>query len=216
MLKVMTMQSIPENILAKGDYIFMKPDVTESEFWELTNEDSNCELIDGVLIIHSPASEEHESLFRQIISIIQLNLDASREGKVYGSRFVMRLSEKWNPEPDIIVVTPDKYSNIKSTHLEGPAAIAIEILSKSSKDIDLQKKLPKYLTAGVKETWIVDPQRKILSVHDARGTVEYGNPSAATLIKSNVLQHLTFQVNWIWDREKYSTLDIAKIIIERK
>ncbi len=193
----------------------MKPGVTEEEFWEYANEDSNYELIDGVLIIHSPASEEHESIFKHLLSIFQLNLDASGEGKVYGSRFVMRLSSKWNPEPDIIVVTPQNYRNIKETHFEGPADIAVEIISRSSVEIDTQKKLPKYLDAGVKEVWIVDPQEKKITLHTNKGKEEYKDPNVPTFIESSVLKQFTFQVTWIWNRDDFSILDIAKIIMEK-
>lgn len=40
-----------EKMLDK-EYIIFQPDVTEEEFFEFANEDTNCELIDGVLVIH--------------------------------------------------------------------------------------------------------------------------------------------------------------------
>ena len=55
---------VPSQLNLKGDdYLLMKFNVSEDEFWEVANEDSNFELINGVLIIHSPASTEHEELF---------------------------------------------------------------------------------------------------------------------------------------------------------
>ena len=57
----------------------------------------------------------------------------------------MRLSEAWNPEPDILVVTSKRVENIKNILLDGPADIVIEILSKATREIDITKKLLKYL-----------------------------------------------------------------------
>ena len=37
----------PQKIILKGDYLIYQPDISEEEFWELANEDSNFELIDG-------------------------------------------------------------------------------------------------------------------------------------------------------------------------
>ncbi|MBD3253892.1 MAG: hypothetical protein GF383_02315 [Candidatus Lokiarchaeota archaeon] len=55
---------VPSRLNLKGDdYILMKFNVSEDQFWEIANEDSNFELINGVLIIHSPAPTEHEELF---------------------------------------------------------------------------------------------------------------------------------------------------------
>ena len=37
-------------------------DVTEEMFDELVDEDTKAELIDGVMIVHSPASMEHDDI----------------------------------------------------------------------------------------------------------------------------------------------------------
>ena len=37
-------------------FIIFKPQVTEKEYYEFATEDISCELIDGMLIIHSPAT----------------------------------------------------------------------------------------------------------------------------------------------------------------
>ena len=42
-------------MVLKDEYTVLKPDVSEEEFWEISNEDTNFELLDGVLYIHSPA-----------------------------------------------------------------------------------------------------------------------------------------------------------------
>ncbi len=51
------------------EYLILQPDVSEEEFWEYANEDTNCELINGVLIIHPPASEVHESIFKYLLTL---------------------------------------------------------------------------------------------------------------------------------------------------
>ena len=39
----------PEQILLKGEYIVFKPDISEEEFWEISNEDTNFELINLII-----------------------------------------------------------------------------------------------------------------------------------------------------------------------
>mgnify|MGYP006289565991 CR=1 FL=1 len=203
----------PKNLKIEGEYIILKPDVSEDEFWEISDEDSNFELINGVLLIHSPASEEHEDIFRYLQTILSIFLEKTSKGRIYGSRFVMRLSKKWNPEPDLIIITPENYQNIKPNHYEGPADIAIEILSKSTKEVDLEKKVPKYLESGVKEVWIIDPEDRKIFIHFPEKIIEYADPEAEQMIESNILKELPLEVRWIWNREKYPTIDIIKKII---
>ena len=200
----------PKDVILEGDYIIMKPGVSEEEFWGLANEDSDYELIDGVLIIHSPASEEHEDIFAHLTSILRFYLQEYKLGKLYGSRFVMRLSPKWNPEPDIMIITPPNYNRIGKTRLEGPADIVIEILSKATKETDMTKKLPKYLEAGVQEVWIIDPEEKEIKIITSQEELTWKGTQSEEFLTSKVLKDLKLQVKWIWDREKYPSNEILK------
>ena len=42
----------------------------------------------------------------------------------------------------------------------------IEIVSSSSRQMDYYKKLFKYRTAGVREYWVVDPEKEFVTVHN--------------------------------------------------
>jgi hypothetical protein len=70
----------PEKVLEGGEYVFLKPDVSEEEFWELANEDSNFELVDGVLMIHFPASKENEEIFLNLSKILGFFLEETNQG----------------------------------------------------------------------------------------------------------------------------------------
>lgn len=199
-----------EEKLLEGEYMISQPNVSEEVFWEYANEDSNCELINGVLIIHSPASKEHEDIFGYLYTLFRLYLEKNKEGKVYGSRFVMRLSKKWSPEPDIVIILPNNYSNIKDTYYNGPADLIVEILSPGTKELDLDKKLPKFLKAGVKEVWIVDPEKKGLTIHHKNDKKDYPNPKSDDIVISSILPDFKFKVKWLWDREKYTVIDVFK------
>ncbi len=75
-------------------FTILKHDVSEEEFFEFSTEDISCELIDGVLIIHSPASLQHENIFQLLLTLLRLFLDKTNYGKVIGSRFPMRFGKK--------------------------------------------------------------------------------------------------------------------------
>ena len=203
-----------EEKLLEGEYIICQPDVSEKVFWDYVNEDLNCELINGNLIIHSPASEEHEDIFSYLNTVFRLYLEKNKAGKMYGSRFIMRLSKKWNPEPDLFIVLPNNYSNIKDTYFDGPADLVIEILSKSTRELDLEKKLPKYLDSGVKEVWIIDPEKKELTIYHKTNQEKYNDPQSDQFVKSTVLPEFNFRIKWLWHREEYPVIDILKELID--
>lgn len=193
----------PNEKILERDFLIIQPDVTEKEFWELATEDIKCELLDGVLVIHSPADVEHEDIFRYLLTLLSLYFEKTREGKAYGSRLVMKLEPKWNPEPDILVITPEKYPNLKETHLEGPADIVIEILSKSTRKYDLEVKLPQFLKMGVQEVWIIDPEKKALNVYTTQQHLEFLDPLSQSPFTSAVLPDFWIKPLWLWNRDQY-------------
>ncbi len=199
-----------EEKLIDKEYIILQPDVTEAEFWEYANEDMNCELINGVLVIHSPAPELHESIFKYLLTFFNIYLEKTGKGKVYGSRFVMRLSPKWNPEPDLMIILPNNYSRIQKNMVDGPADIVIEILSKTTKEIDLTKKLPKFLESGVQEVWMIDPEEKLITIYTPAEKRIYTESQSKEFIVSPVLGQLTLKIKWIWNRDEFPVYKILE------
>ena len=67
-------------------------------------------------------------------------------------------------EPDILIVC-DR-NQITRSGIYGAPDFVIEILSESTKKKDSYLKLMKYQNAGVREYWIVDPEKKKVIVYD--------------------------------------------------
>jgi Uma2 family endonuclease len=191
----------PYRMVLKDEYTVLKPDVSEEEFWEMSNEDTNFELLDGVLYIHSPASTEHEEIFQFLLITLSYYLETSKSGKVFGSRLVMRLGSNWIFEPDLQILTPDRYPQIKETHVEGAANVVIEILSKSTREADIQKKLPQYLKSGVEEVWIVDPSNQTITLHWVNETISWDKAKESISLDSKVFPNLQFLPEWLWNRK---------------
>ncbi len=67
-------------------------------------------------------------------------------------------------EPDISVIC-DK-NKITEKGCNGAPDWVIEIVSPTSKQMDYYKKLFKYRTAEVREYWVVDPERELVTVYN--------------------------------------------------
>ena len=205
-----------EEIQLTGEFIVLQPDISEEEFYSFADEDIKCELINGVLVIHSPATTEHEDLFGYLYTLLRLYLDETGEGKIFGSRLAMRLSPKWSPEPDILVILPKKYHNLQEGRLEGPADIVIEILSKSTREIDLEKKLPSYLDFGVREVWIIDPEKKSISIHSKSEIKEWNSINKKDRVRSVVLPKFFVYFHWLWKREEFKPGKVIQLILSKQ
>ena len=131
--------------------------------WE---DDIRRELIDGVPYAMSAPSRRHQEALMQLGSLIR-NFLVGKPCKVLAAPFDVRLNADTRDDtvvqPDILVVCDESKLDEKSCF--GAPDLAIEILSPSTAMRDKVLKYRWYLSAGVREYWIVDPDDKTVVVH---------------------------------------------------
>lgn len=141
----------------------------EYKIWDVLNMpgDDYIELINGVMYVMGTPTIPHQ----YVISEIQGDFTQfirEREGKclVFGSPTGVRFEEDDSNYllPDLLVVC-DR-SIIKREGVFGAPDFVLEVVSKSSIKNDMIRKLSIYEEKGVKEYWIIDPDRERLIVYD--------------------------------------------------
>ena len=192
-------------------YLLIKPGIPEEEFYAL-GEDSGWEYLDGRLVM-SPASNRHEDLFRFLLILWGVFLDVRGGGVVRGSRYPMRLDEKWSPEPDLFVVREERRHLLKPQRLEGPADLVIEIASEGDPKFELREKLPRYEQAEIPEIWLLNRfERSVLVKVKTPGGYEARTLSSGRL-ESRVIPGFWIQVEWLWQDELPSTFSCLQEIL---
>lgn len=130
-------------------------------------EGERAELIDGRFYYMAAPNTRHQRLVhffdREIGNYIQ-----GQNGKceVFPAPFAVFLNnDDINyVEPDISVICDPSKLNDEGCH--GSPDWIIEIVSPGSRQMDYYKKLFKYRTAGVREYWVVDPDKNIVTVYN--------------------------------------------------
>lgn len=126
-----------------------------------------AELIDGKIYYMVPPSTSHQKISGKVYQAIANYID-SKDGncEVYAAPFAVFLNEndKNYVEPDISVIC-DK-DKITDKGCNGAPDWIIEIVSPSSRKMDYYKKLFKYRTAGVREYWVIDADKQLITVYD--------------------------------------------------
>ena len=127
-------------------------------------EGERAELIDGQIYYMAPPSRKHQRISTSIID--RYIEDHQGQCQVYAAPFAVYLDESTNTyvEPDISVICDPNKLNDKGCN--GAPDWIIEIVSPASKRMDYYTKLFKYRTAGVKEYWIVDPDKSRIIVYN--------------------------------------------------
>jgi Uma2 family endonuclease len=179
-------------------YLIVKPFATEEDFYREAGEDSDWEYLDGRIVMHSPASDRHEDLFRFLMILVGGFLDERGGGLVRGSRYPMRLDPRWSPEPDLLVVRSARRHLMGKIRLEGPADLVIEIASDSDPGLDVREKLPRYREAGIEEIWLVNHFEGTLRT-DTKTPSGYDTRTFAEgRLASVVIPGFWIEASWLW------------------
>ena len=135
-----------------------------------------AELIDGRIYYMAPPSRKHQHIAGELFATIR-NYIHSNSGSCqpYIAPFAVFLNadDRNYVEPDISVICNPNKLNDKGC--VGAPDWIIEIVSPSSRRMDYFTKLFKYRTAGVREYWIVDPDKNRVTVYsfDSDSMEEY-------------------------------------------
>ena len=146
----------------KNDYHYTYADYAS---WET---EERYELIDGVSYLMSPAPLIGHQDISMKLSAKLFNFLEGKHCKVFQAPVDVCLfaggdDDDTVVQPDILVVCD--LSKLDGRRCNGAPDMIIEILSPTSAKRDLIIKFNKYLQAGVREYWIVNPDNKIISVH---------------------------------------------------
>lgn len=139
---------------------------TIEDYYALPDE-RRVELIDGVIYDMSSPSFVHQGVagevYLQIANFIRYN-KGECIARIAPVDVRLDCDNKTMVQPDVLVIC-DK-SKIKRWGIMGAPDFVLEVLSKSTKRKDSLTKTSKYATAGVREYWIIDPDKKKLLVYD--------------------------------------------------
>lgn len=172
--------------------------VTEELFDELVDEDTKAELIDGVMIVHSPASYEHDVIGGFARALMSFYADAKGLGEVLGPDSLIHLAPGRKCAPDVFFVRQEHVPMPRPKEFAGVPDLVIEVLSPSNRRYDLHEKRLIYREAGVPEIWFIDPEfRQVIA--DRRGPTGYSEEVVAVgRMASSALPGFWIETSWLW------------------
>lgn len=172
---------------------------TEHDYLALATEDLRVELIRGRLFIQSPASTAHERIFRFLLMYIQEYVQKQELGEVFGSRLPIVLEREIRLEPDLFYVQTDQLKDLQPTSFQGTPSFVVEILSPSTRQLDLGEKRELYQRFGVRELWLIDyVDHWLLQIYRLKdGSYEQYKHSNGE-VASKAIDGLAVQLHWLW------------------
>lgn len=122
------------------------------------------ELIDGALIVTPAPSAAHQTVVVELI--VLLRESCPPDLKVLVAPFDVALADDTILQPDLLVA---RRRDLTERDLPAAPVLAVEVLSPSTRRIDLTLKRSRFEAAGCSSYWVVDPQEPSLTAWELVG-----------------------------------------------
>jgi len=142
---------------------------TETDYFSLPDTNHFVELSEGRLIIPDMPTDSHQKAVGRLFRAMDVFVEENALGEVRIAPLPIRLWQGKIREPDIIFMTSAHEDRITESYW-GVPDLAVEVISKSTAQIDRSEKFIEYAQAGVMEYWLVDTAKQTIEVF----TLEHG------------------------------------------
>jgi len=181
------------------------------EFLISPESEGYAEWVNGDVIKMSPASPSHQGIVEFLSTLLVLFNEMRARGRVFFAPLQMKL-QITGREPDVPFLAKEHLDRIRKSHIEGPADIAVEVISPDSRGRDRGDKYVEYEQAGVREYWLIDPIRKKAEFYllGADGTYELAEIGMDGIFRSTVLEGFWLKVDWLWQEPLPERMGVLK------
>ena len=132
-------------------------------------DDRRYEVIDGELYLTSASTPYHQIVSRRIERLLEDHVDKAKLGIVIDAPCDVVLSQFDVLQPDIFFVSSGRLAVIGEKYISDAPDLVVEVLSPGTRKRDRFIKAKRYARFGVREMWIVDPDKKTVEVHVSAG-----------------------------------------------
>lgn len=142
---------------------------TAEELLMMLKDGFRYELVKGELKKMSPAGSEHGAVAMNVAILLGQYIKANKLGVVFAAETGFKLAT--DPDtvlaPDVSFVRRERIpqSGLPKAFYPGAPDLAVEVVSPGDTKKEVAGKVEDWLTAGASAVWIVDSQRRTVTIH---------------------------------------------------
>jgi Uma2 family endonuclease len=192
------------------------PKMTYEEFLAWVPDGVHAEWVDGETIYDmSPVTERHAQISMFLSALMRHWVEARDGGEVLTQPFQMKLpgAKGSGREPDIVFLAEARRDTLRRNRIDGPANVAVEIVSPESRVRDYKIKLAEYEQGGVGEYWLIDPEEEVAFFYrlDESGMYNLVALGEDEIFRSSEMPGVWLKVSWFWQPRLPKLMDVLKM-----
>lgn len=137
---------------------------TYKDYLSLPDDGKRYQVIEGEISMVPAPAPYHQDILWKLLVLLRIFVEERGLGRVYFAPCDVVLSEEDIVQPDIFFIAKEREHIITEKNIQGAPDLVIEILSPFTAKLDKTAKLKLYERSGVKEYWLVDPDREEIEV----------------------------------------------------
>ncbi len=139
---------------------------TYSDLLTVPEDTNRYEIFEGEFIVTPSPIRKHQAVARNITYLLEDNIRKTKTGELYYAPLDVYFDEGTVMKPDIIFVSNERKHIIEGKRIVGGPDLLVEILSDSTEERDRGYKFRRYSREGVREYWIVDPEKQFVEIYE--------------------------------------------------
>ena len=143
--------------------------LTADDLWRMPDDGMRHELIRGELTVMSPAGSEHGRISMRSAFLLEAHAREGKLGEVLVSKpgFLIARDPDTVRAPDVAFVSKKRIppAGLPKAYALFAPDIAVEVLSPSDAQEDVEEKIGQWLQAGAGLVWVVNPRGRTVTVH---------------------------------------------------
>jgi len=138
---------------------------TYDDFVHFPDDGKRHEIIDGEHYVTPSPNTKHQAVVGNLHLSIGGYLRGRPVGFVFLAPFDVVFSHFDVVEPDLVYISRERMNVLTKAHVRGAPDLVVEILSSGTRRTDTLTKRKLYERFGVREYWVVDPERDVVKIY---------------------------------------------------
>jgi Uma2 family endonuclease len=176
--------------------------ISFEEFLDWCDGETRAEWVNGRVVLLSPTeSFPHAKIAQFLSSVLSIYVEERNLGMVLGSNFMMKMAAIPSGRvPDLLFIRKERLEkDLKHTYFEGPADLAVEVVSPDSVERDEDEKFREYAKAGVHEYWLINPMRRAAACFELKSGRYKKLAIEDDVVRSRVVDGFFLRIDWLWN-----------------